>query len=154
MKKLTFTLALMISFVAFSLGNPAGATVYEYEITKVENLHLGKSIEKLWTVDYSKAQKPITITLKTGKYCKEYIVRSEFFEVIYACTENGFGVQKMHSNMKKIPAKITSAVINKQQMEKQRILVPEYNISEDYALGLIASYLPDLLNEDYRHLIL
>ena len=136
----------------FSFANSAKSGTNEFEITQVENLYLGKSFEKVWTISYSDQEKPITIALHSDGDVKEYIVRSLFFEVIYVSDKDGFGVKKIHSSMKEIPGKINSSVLNKQQMQTQRILTPN-KVSDAYALDLIASYLPDLLNDGYKHLI-
>lgn len=155
MKKSTIRLAGFVALFfasSFLFANPAGKENNETEITLVENLYLGRSIEKVWTISYSREEKPITIALRSVGNSKEYVVRSEFFEVIYASDNDGFGVRKIHPAIKEVPVKITSSVLNKQQMQCQKILTPN-KVSEKYALGLIASYLPDLLNEEYKHLI-
>jgi uncharacterized membrane protein YvbJ len=113
---------------------------------------LGKSVEKVWTISYSELEKPITIVLRTVANGKEYVVRSEFFEVIYVSDKAGFGVKKIYAPLKEVPTKINSSVLNKQQIQNQKILTPN-EVSDAYALSLIASYLPDLLNDGYKHLI-
>lgn len=144
--------AVLLFASSFSFANPAGKENNKAEITPVENLFLGKSIEKVWTISYSKQKKPVTIALRSIGNVKEYVVRSEFFEVIYASDNEGFGVKKIHPALKEVPAKITSSILNKQQMQNQKILTPN-KVSDAYALDLIASYLPDLLNDGYQHLI-
>lgn len=133
-------------------ADPATAEANEVEITAVDELHLGKSIEKLWKLSFSKQEMPVTVALRPVGNGTEYVVRSEFFEIIYASDRNGFGVRKMHPSLRAVPGLINYAVLNKQQMQQQRILTP-HKVSDEFALGLITSYLPDLLNEDYRHLI-
>jgi hypothetical protein len=72
--------------------------------------------------------------------------------VVYASDNNGFGVRKMDPSLKEVPETITSAVLNKQQMKNQKTLSTK-DVSDAYALELIASHLPDLLNDPYLHLI-
>lgn len=131
---------------------PSNEEVNVVEITAIEDLHLGNSFEKLWKVSYSKQETPVTVASRPTAHGTEYVVRSEFFEVIYASDKNGFGVRKMHASLKEIPGSINFSVLNKQQMQHQRILTPN-KVSDETALSLITSYLPDLLNEDYKHLI-
>lgn len=148
-----------LAFVVFlfastlSYANLVGEEANEFEITQVENLFLGKSVEKVWTIGYSEQEKPVTIALRTVGNVKEYVVRSQYFEVIYASDEEGFGVRKIHPFLREVPGKICSSVLNKQQMQNQRILTTD-KVTDAYALGLIASYLPDLLNDGYLHLLL
>jgi hypothetical protein len=113
---------------------------------------LGKSAEKVWTISYSQQEKPVTIALRTVSGTKEYVVRAEFFEVIYTSDNEGFGVRKIHSTLRQIPEKINASVLNKQQIKQQTVLTPN-KVSDAFALELIASYLPDLLNAGYKHLI-
>ena len=113
---------------------------------------MGKSAEKVWTISYSDQEKPVTIALRKVLGANEYVVRTEFFEVIYQANNEGFGVRKMHSGLREIPEQISASVLNKQQLKQQTILTPD-KISDEYALKLIASYLPDLINEGYKHLI-
>lgn len=131
----------------------SGLKTNEFEINQVDNLYLGKSAEKVWTLGYSDREKPVTIALRTFGNTKEYVVRSQYFEVIYASDSEGFGVRKIHPALKEVPTKINHAVLNKKQLENQRVITPN-KVTDEYALGLIASYLPDLLNEGYQHLIL
>jgi hypothetical protein len=131
----------------------SGLKTNEFEINQVDNLFLGKSAEKVWTLAYSNQEKPVTIALRTVGNNKEYVVRSQYFEVIYASDSEGFGARKIHSTLKEVPAKINHAVLNKEQLENQKVITPN-KVTDEYALGLIASYLPDLLNEGYQHLIL
>ncbi|MBC8005005.1 MAG: hypothetical protein H7X84_05995 [Verrucomicrobia bacterium] len=133
-------------------ADPATEETNEVEITAVDDLHLGNSIEKLWKLSFSKQEMPVTVALRPLANGMEYVIRSEFFEVIYASDKNGFGVRKMHSSLKGVPDAINFSILNKQQMQQQRILTP-HKVSDEIALGLITSYLPDLLNEGYRHLI-
>lgn len=155
MKTITihFTIIAVLLFVcSSSFAGTIGKANTEFEITPVENLHLGKSIEKVWTINYSLLEKPVTITLRTVATGKEYVVRSAYLEVIYTSDDEGFGVRKIRPSMKEFSGKITSSILNKQQMQTQRILTPK-KVSDAYALNLIGSYLPDLLNEQYLHLI-
>lgn len=144
-------IAVFVCISSFAIANPLGSERNEYQITSFEDLHFGKSIEKAWALNYSENE-PVTITLRSKGNGKEFIVRSDYFEVVYVSDRNGFGVRKIPASLKEIPDEITSSVLNKKQMENQRILTPA-KVSDTFALELIASYLPDLLNENYRHLI-
>lgn len=156
MKKRTITFCALaaIFFAGTSVFavDPSSNENNAVEVTAVDDLHLGNSIEKLWKVSYSKEESPVTVALRVTPKGNEYVVRSKFFEVIYANDKHGFGVRKMHTYLKEVPDPINFSVLNKQQLQQQRVLTPN-NVSDAYALSLITSYLPDLLNEDYQHLI-
>lgn len=152
----------MIAFGALAAFLFAGTGVYavtplsvesnRVEVTAVDDLHLGNSIEKLWKVSYSKEETPVTVALRHTAKGTEYVVRSKFFEVIYANDKHGFGVRKMPASLKEVPDPINSFVLNKQQLKQQKVLASA-KVSDEVALELIVSYLPDLINENYQHLI-
>lgn len=156
MKKRIIQFCMLAAFLFAGTSVYAAVPVLDetnvVEITAVDDLHLGNSIEKLWKLSFSKQETPVTVALRPTDRGTEYVVRSKFFEVIYASDKNGFGVRKMHAGLKEIPDPINSRVLNKQQMQQQKVLTPN-KVSDETALELIASYLPDLLNENYKHLI-
>ena len=51
-----------------------------------------------------------------------------------------------------ITKKISRAVISREEMKRQQIITPN-RVDDERALGLIASYLPDLVNDGYTHLL-
>ncbi len=148
----TSTLAAFLFAVLTSFVGSAKTGSSVFEINPVENLFLGKNIEKVWTITYSGKEKPLTIALqKIGKNLA-YVVRSEFFEVIYSSDQEGFGVKQVSRANRTVNNRITSSILSKDELNRQRILTTN-PVSEEYALGLIASYIPDLLNDGYEHLI-
>jgi len=151
-KTTAFALLLVTGLSTFANAAETESKTNEFAITPVENLYLGKSINKVWNVAYSEKERPVTIILQQKGNEKEFVVRSEFFEIVYASNQNGFGVRKIKNSQREVPSQIISSVLNKQQLQNQRIITSN-PISDDYALELIASYLPDLLNDGYKHLI-
>lgn len=147
----TRTILFMVAAILMAFQSVASNTE-QIIINQVDNLNLGKSAEKVWTISYSDQEKPVTIALRKVLGTNEYVVRTEFFEVIYLASNEGFGVRRMHPGLRQIPRQISGSVLNKKQLKQQTILTPD-KISDEYALKLIASYLPDLLNEGYKHLI-
>lgn len=144
--------ALLFAGTRVNAVTPVSTENNKVEVTTVDDLHLGNSIEKLWKVSYSKEETPVTIALRPTAKGTQYVVRSKFFEVIYANDRHGFGVRRMPASLKEVPDPINSFVLNKQQMRQQKVLAPE-KVSDEEALKLIVSYLPDLINENYQHLI-
>jgi len=141
---IVFALIFCMNFTANATGN--------YVITPVESLSYGKDIEKAWTLSYGNDEAIVTVLKKMSSKGVNYIVRSKFFEVCYASGTKGFGIQALNRNDCTVPQRISSAILNEEEMEKQKIITTE-KISDDYALGLIANYLPELINENYSHLL-
>jgi hypothetical protein len=149
-RSLAFGVLLLAGSVSFV--NASTTDSKEVKITPVENLNLGKSAEKVWNINYSEQEKPVTITMHQVGNSKEYVARSEFFEVAYVLNKRGFGVSMTSHSLKSVPEQINSTVLNYEQLKKQRTLTKS-QVSDEVALQMIADYLPELLNERYKHLI-
>jgi len=156
MKKLNFiTTIVLVFFFSVSVANATDirSPFSKYEIVPVENIHLGTDVKGVWTIRYNEADAPITVMKRSTKEGAEYVVQSDYFVVSYGARSNGFGCKATRKAWCTVPQKITRAVINVEEMDRQKVLTPNKNLSDDQALGLIASYLPDLLNDGYTHLL-
>jgi len=152
MKQVLTTAALLI---VLSLSLNARSIVKESEIFTIHTndiVELDLDMEKSWTIAYSQASKNIMVYKVSTKQGEEYIVRNNFFEVRYTNTNKGFGVKKVKNNQREIDAILTSYVINNDEMLKQGILSAT-KLTEEKALSYIASFVPHLLNENYKHLL-
>lgn len=123
-----------------------------YEISTVDNLYIGKNVNAIWTLSYSAEETPVTVVKRTTGEGAEYVVRSKYFEVSYASSAVGFGAKEVRGSWSNVPKKISKAVINQKEMKRQEIITPN-NVDDEKALGLIASFLPDLINDGYTHLL-
>ena len=149
-KKAMLTIAFMAifsySYTVVAMGN----TGESYTITAVETAT--NAAVTTWDLQYSESGNSLKIFLTEKNGEKEYTVRGKFLEVSYVMNKNGFGARAVKNNKSVIPAEINSKVINGQQLIQQRIITPE-QIDNEKALNLIAGFLPDLLNENYKHLL-
>lgn len=149
-----FSIVVVFGLLVSISANATGVSTEfkHYEITPVDDLYLGKKVEKVWTLTYSGDQRPVTVIKTRNIEGTNYIVRSEFFEVNYLSGSEGFGVVELKKHWSNIPKQITNAVINQKEMQNQRIITPT-RVDDEKALGLIAGFLPLLLNEGYTHLL-
>lgn len=153
MKKLVTLSVIFVMLV--SLTAQASGTRSEfnsYEIESLEDLYMGKKIAAIWTLSYSSDENPVTVVKRNTIEGAEYVVHSRFFEVCYASTNKGFGTKEVRKAWRNVPKKISSAVLSTEEMKRQEIITPN-QVDDERALGLIASYLPDLLNSGYTHLL-
>jgi len=140
-------------FAAVSVNATGYRTGFnDYQIEEVENLNLGKSVEKVWTLTYSGSENPVTVIKRNTSDGAVYVVNSKFFEVCYASSSKGFGTRMLKKSWSSVPPQINDVVINPEEIKKQQIITPN-KIDDGQALGLIASYLPGLLNDQYTHLL-
>ncbi len=155
MKKSVFLLSVVFCVFYFSHNTFATGTRSEfrdYTITEVNDLYLDKDVKAVWKISYSSTEVPVTVVKHKTLEGTEYVVHSQFFEVCYLASADGFGTKEVRRSCRNVPKKICAAVIDQDQMQKQRIITPN-KVNDEKALGLIASYLPDLINDGYTHLL-
>lgn len=155
MKKLSIlSLVVVFMLTVLSSVNATGLRTEfnAYEISPVEDLYMGKNVDKIWTLSYSKEEVPVTVVKRKTMEGTEFVVHSKFFDVSYAATAKGFGVKEVRKSWSNIPRKISRAVLNQEEMKRQEIITPK-KVDDERALGLIASYLPDLVNDGYTHVL-
>lgn len=151
--KVISVLVVSLLFVTFY----AGAAVIRkgfnnYEIEVIDNLHLGKNVEKVWSLKYEGSEVPVTVIKRNTNEGVAYVVNSKYFEVCYLSSSTGFGARTVKKAWSSVPNQINDVVLNSEELRRQKILSPS-KVNDEKALGLIASYLPNLLNEQYTHLL-
>lgn len=155
MKKLNlFSLFVVCLFLVSNFVSATGVRTEfkDYSITPVEDVLVGKKVQAIWNLSYSNNETPVTVVKRNTIEGTEYVVHSKYFEVSYLATSNGFGTKVVRNAWRNVPKKINNAVINQEQFKNQEIITPN-RVNDEKALGLIASYLPDLLNDGYTHLL-
>ena len=154
MKKLKVaTLFVLCAFIASTYANATGlrSELNDYKIEEI-NANLAEGMEKVWKLTYNGGEKPVTVVKRDLPNGCAYVVNSDFFEVCYASTPKGFGTRTIKRSWSTVPMQISEAVINQNEIKKQQIILPG-QVDDETALGLIASFLPHLLNDDYKHLL-
>ena len=109
-------------------------------------------VAKVWKLTYNEGAKPITVSKRVIQDGSVFIVQSDYFEVCYASTPKGFGTRSMKKAWGCVPSELTHVVLNPDEIKKQQVILPN-SVDDATALGLIASYLPNILNENYKHLL-
>lgn len=144
---LIFTFFMVIFFVSVSV-NAATILNDSYTITAADN----SVSSTTWDLKYAESEHAIKITMSEKKGEKEYTVRSKFFEVAYVVNKKGFGAKMIKGSNAQVPGEILEKIINQDALINQKV-ISEAQIDNATALNLIASYLPDLINSNYKHLV-
>jgi hypothetical protein len=152
MKNLSVLIVALLFVSVTAAATGTRAEFRAYEISPVEDLYMGKKVEGIWTLSYSSNEVPVTVVKRNTFEGTEYVVHSKYFAVSYANSGKGFGVKEVRKSWSDVPRKVSRAVLNDEQMKRQEIITPN-KVDEEKALGLIASFLPDLLNDGYTHLL-
>ncbi len=155
MKKLNLFLSLFVALLFVTVTVNASGIHRGFDkcqIKSVDDMFVGKKIERVWTLNYNPDEASVTVLKRKNATGTDYMVRSAYFEVCYSVTKEGFGAKKMKSGLCNIPLRISKAVLDPKEMENQKIITAN-KVDDETAIGLIASYLPDLLNDNYTHLL-
>ena len=104
---------------------------------------------KTYELTYENTSNPVQIGVVKDEKCVTYVVRSDEFEVQYNCVNGVFGVKKIESKYRTLPAEELDAKLNRVHYFSQRVICNNKK-SEDEILGLIACYFPKLINEEYQ----
>ena len=143
---LIFAFSIVISLISFSVN---ATTVLNGSFTITSD---NSANSTTWNLKYSESEHPINITMSENKGEKSYTVRSKFFEVAYVMNKNGFGARLIRGNHARVPDQILEKIINQEALINQKV-ISDAQIDNATALNLIASYLPDLINSNYKHLV-
>lgn len=108
--------------------------------------------QKSWEIAYGESVSPVHVFLKETKKGQEYVVRTKYFEVKYVNGSQGFGVKMVYGNESTVSEKLNAAVLNQAQLDNQKCISAQ-PISNEKVLEMIASYLPDLINEQYSSIL-
>ncbi len=141
---------LIISVRAEAAGIRKGFN--KYEIAAIENLSMGINVEKAWNLKYEGSENGVVVVKRATSDGCAYIVSSRFFEVCYISSKKGFGTKTVKKSWSTVPGQINSAVLNAEELRKQAVIT-QTEVDDEQALGLIASFLPSLINENYIHLL-
>jgi len=117
----------------------------DYRIEKADNPVIINGEEfKAYVISYQNTPMEVTIVVKKGKDCKNYLVFSDKLAVQYVCNENYFGIQKFDKSVVIEGYKPTEAGLNRSEYFHQKKLAPGKRGELENA-QLIAAYFPLLL---------
>lgn len=151
-----FVYSMMVLFVTvFSTsvwaGNE-GSFNSNFKISPDLNFSPTSDYQKSWEIAYGESVSPVHVFLKETKKGQEYIVRTKYFEVKYVNGAQGFGVKMLNGSESTVSASLNTAVLNQAQLTNQKCISGEA-IASEKVLDMIASYLPDLINEQYSSIL-
>lgn len=104
---------------------------------------------KTYDLNYENTSNTIQIGVVKADACVKFVVRSDEFEIQYSCNKGVFGVKKIESEFQTLPKEEMDAKLDRVSYFAQRVICTNKK-SEDELLGLIACYLPTLVNDEYQ----
>jgi hypothetical protein len=151
MKKMLFLALLTIAFGSATFGRELVAegktysALGDYRIEKADNPVVINGEElKAFIISYQNSPMEVTLVIRKGGKCKNYIVLSDKLSVQYVCNENYFGVERLDKSLKVEGFNPTDAALNRSEYFHQKILAPGKG-NELENTQLIAAYFPMLI---------
>ena len=142
----------LVLVVTNSYASSGEAFIDNYKISSEEVVVPGKDVAKSWNIVYGDSGRPVKVFLKQTKSGDEYIVRSGYFEVKYVNGTKGFGVREVKGSEQLVPTDLNYKVLSSVNLNSQKIISGS-KIADDQVLEMIASYLPELINDQFKNIL-
>jgi hypothetical protein len=151
MKRMFFLALLTIAFGSatyareFVAEGKTHSALGDYRIEKADNpVKINGEEFKAFIISYQNSPMEVTIVIRKGENCKNYIVLSDKLSVQYVCNENYFGVEMLDKSLVVEGYKTTNAALNKSEYFHQKKLAPGKR-GELENTQLIAAFFPMLI---------
>ena len=141
-----FVLLMLIGHIDV-LGNITAGSADNFSITSDNSTNA-----LVWDLKYAASENSFKITVQENNGEKVFTVRNKFFEVAYILNKKGFGARMVGFGKGQVPDQIFDKIINITALEQQKVITDDA-LTNESALNLIASYLPDLINDNYKQLV-
>lgn len=144
--------AIAITFASFAKPSNNPESTQKWTVQKSDNQVEGNETRDVWSINYLESQRSVKVVKYAVKKGFEYAVHSDFFDVCYENSKNKFGVKYLKRSLCKVDDQLTQRVIDNTKMGRQKILLNKQT-DDQTAVELIATYLPELLGENYKFLL-
>jgi hypothetical protein len=154
MKKLLFAGLLLVAFSTAMFAREVVATgkshttMGDYTISLADKpLIINGEELRAFVISYQNSPLEVTVAIKEGKKCNDYIVLSDKLSVQYTCNKDYFGVQKLDKSIECEGFSTSENLLNRNEYFHQKKLTDGQN-SELENTQMIAAYFPMLINEE------
>jgi hypothetical protein len=154
--KLAFVVVSLLMVSLCAVAKEKGSTVIsgqsltelgQYTINlSPEVIKIDDEVLDTYQLVYSESNAKILIGVKKTKKCRNFIVRTDGFEIEYICNKHVFGVKKVNEKYRKVDLAIVNAKLDNSQYYTQSV-ISQNPKNEEELLGLIACYFPLLIKE-------
>ena len=154
MKKLLIAGLLLVAFSTASIAREVVASgkthtaLGDYKITLADNpVTINGEELKAFVISYQNSPLEVTVAIRKGKKCKDYIVLSDKLSVQYVCNKNYFGVEKLDKSLVCEGFSTSDESLNRNEYFHQKVLIQGHT-GELENTQMIAAYFPMLINEE------
>jgi hypothetical protein len=150
----TLSIILSVAFLtiahlnvnATDLSGDSNTGMGKFQITEQSSVTENGEVLRAFQVKYENSEQPVIILLDEKKNCRDYIVRSKNLEIRYTCKKNSFGAKYVTAKFAQFDPTINDYFLDKEEFENQEIISAK-ELGEKEALGIIASYFPQLIKD-------
>jgi hypothetical protein len=136
---LTFIFVSFFTLAAKPISGSSNTSLDQYQVTQIG--------ENLYELSYSNGASIFTIEVCKNKNECCYLLRNEKIEIMYLCSENGFGMRRMPEKLKKIETSVYKKLIDLTSFQQQSVISPSRK-NENQALELIACFFPGIIKPE------
>jgi hypothetical protein len=154
MKKLLIAGLLLVAFSTASFAREVVAsgkthtTLGDYKISVADKpVTINGEELKAYVISYQNSPLEVTVAIRKGKKCKDYIVLSDKLSIQYVCNKDYFGVKKLDKSLVCEGFSTTDESLNRSQYFHQKVLI-QGQTDELENTRMIAAYFPMLIDED------
>lgn len=151
MKRLFFLALLTIAFSSATFARELVAegkthsALGDYRIEKADQpVTINGEQLKAFVISYQNSPMEVTIVIREGENCKNYIVLSDKLSIQYVCNENYFGVERLDKSLVVEGFNLTDAALNRSEYFHQKKLANGKR-GEVENTQLIAAFFPMLI---------
>lgn len=148
MKKIVF----IVITLSFAITLNAKEAITGNSNTFLRDYKISQISENLYELTYENSTEKFTIEVcpKQKQCC--YLLRGNNIELMYLCSELGFGLRKMPEGAQKLATGTYCNIIDNKAFSYQSLLTPKYK-SEKKALALIACFFPGVISTNSTTLV-
>ncbi len=154
MKRIIFAALLLVAFSSasfsreFVVGGKTHTTLGDYKIEIADKpVTINGEELKAFVISYQNSPLELTVVIRKGKRCKNFLVLSDKLSVQYVCNENYFGVEKLDKSLAIEGFSTSEDALNRNEYFHQKVICSG-NGSEVEHTQLIAAYFPMLINSN------
>ena len=154
MKRIIFAALLLVAFSSasfareFVVGGKTHTTLGDYKVEIADKpVTINGEDFEAFVISYQNSPLELTVVIRKGKRCKNFLVLSDKLSVQYVCNENYFGVEKLDKTLAIDGFSTSEEALNRSEYFHQKVICSG-NGSEIEHTQLIAAYFPMLINSN------
>lgn len=145
-------LIIFLPLLAFALTLQAKNQFSGKTNTFVGDYCVTEISENNYEISYSNSSEKLNVEVCSEKEECCYLIRSPKVELMYVCNKAGFGLRKMPLNLQRMKTSVYRNYLKTEAFKNQSLLSIKQKDTKE-VLGLIACFMPEVINVQSRNLV-